>query len=1045
MAATQYGDCRGPEATGLVRPRLIPAVRGTSPSRLGLVIAPPGTGKTTLLAQWATQQSGTVTWYRSSPRDAKPGRMLSRFAAALASALDEESPRTFPELELLARRLEEPLVFVVDDLHALAQTTAESELERLLTLNSPLVHFLVGSRRPPCFNLARSELPAAVTVTGDDLRFRPSEVDLLFRTTYKQPLTPAGILNLTLRTDGWAAALHLFHLATKNRSSVERRRAAESFSPTSRYVQDYLTHHFLPGVSQDMELLLRSSCLFDALTPSRCDALLDGCDSRPLLHRLEQLGVLSREDDGATLRVPELLRQYLVATRDTPDTVQNNAMERTATILEREGAFGPALGVLAQGKDWERLRTLLQRAGKDAVQPGACGWTTLIPDRLLREEAGCAVAAARRLLDDGCLAAAHRTAAEVPALTGDPEWLALALDLQMVADRWGANPGVQSPGPGPGPGPGGSLREAIRGNPGGSALSTSVPRRPQEFLATGLSYLLAGDQRSALEPLRRCTERLTDDPGTALAAQIALAVFGPETTSWDLDGPAAEVDAVQRQAERRGLTWLARLACGVQAALPGTMGCQDSVRSIVESCEQRGDEWGAALVASAAALMRLRAGRPDARGFDALAGRFRRLDAGALEAWARAAQALVSATLDLPGAAEEARAAEAFARAAGVPGAQAVAYAALALQWPEHYGELMSAARETGASAGLVCRPWTWMAPEPGVPANQHIPPQGSVTGPADCSVPVGSPVPADSPGPADCEARAPAGTTVEVVAGPPRPALQVGCFGGFSLRNDGVGVDLSRVRPQARTVLRILSLNAGRPVHRERLAGILWADRDTPAALHALQVSVSSLRGALQAECQPDGQLLLVRQGEAYALVLANGSAFDLADFDQTLHAASRARSAGDHPGAAEELRHAVELYTGEVLPEDGPAEWVTDTRERYRLRAAEAAASLAGLELVLGNPADAAAAATRSVEIDPWRDESWRTLVETFRRLGDPAAAERAQRRYELILNSLGVPASPASPGTSGPESRTVTGRRTGPQRRKRVPPADPSFPGY
>jgi DNA-binding SARP family transcriptional activator len=190
---------------------------------------------------------------------------------------------------------------------------------------------------------------------------------------------------------------------------------------------------------------------------------------------------------------------------------------------------------------------------------------------------------------------------------------------------------------------------------------------------------------------------------------------------------------------------------------------------------------------------------------------------------------------------------------------------------------------------------------------------------------------------------------------------------------------------------------------------------------------------------------------------VLANNSAFDLADFDQNLHAASRARSAGDHPGAAEELRRAVELYTGEVLPEDGPAEWVADTRERYRLRAAEAAASLAGLELVLGNPADAAAAATRSVEIDPWRDESWRTLVETFRCLGDPAAAERAQRRYELILSSLGVPASagPAglvgSVGPAGPAmgKRMVTGQgtgqRTGPPRRRRVPPADPSFPGY
>ncbi len=113
--------------------------------------------------------------------------------------------------------------------------------------------------------------------------------------------------------------------------------------------------------------------------------------------------------------------------------------------------------------------------------------------------------------------------------------------------------------------------------------------------------------------------------------------------------------------------------------------------------------------------------------------------------------------------------------------------------------------------------------------------------------------------------------------------------------------------------MLRILSLNAGRPVHRERLAGILWADLDTASALHALQVSVSGLRGALQPEGQADGKQLLVRHGEAYALVLGQGSVFDLADFDRTIHGASLARSAGDNNAAAEGLRRAVQLYTGE------------------------------------------------------------------------------------------------------------------------------------
>jgi DNA-binding SARP family transcriptional activator len=93
-------------------------------------------------------------------------------------------------------------------------------------------------------------------------------------------------------------------------------------------------------------------------------------------------------------------------------------------------------------------------------------------------------------------------------------------------------------------------------------------------------------------------------------------------------------------------------------------------------------------------------------------------------------------------------------------------------------------------------------------------------------------------------------------------------------------------------------------------------------------------------------------------------------------------------------------------VLPEDGTAEWVTDARERYRLRAAEAASALATLELSFGDRAAAAAAASRSVEIDPWRDESWRTLIGIYRSSGDLAAAQHAERRYRGMLSSLGVP---------------------------------------
>jgi DNA-binding SARP family transcriptional activator len=97
--------------------------------------------------------------------------------------------------------------------------------------------------------------------------------------------------------------------------------------------------------------------------------------------------------------------------------------------------------------------------------------------------------------------------------------------------------------------------------------------------------------------------------------------------------------------------------------------------------------------------------------------------------------------------------------------------------------------------------------------------------------------------------------------------------------------------------------------------------------------------------------------------------------------------------------------LYRGELLPEEGAAEWVVRERDRVRLRAAEACTRLAELHLRAGAPGAAAAAARRGIEIDPYADGSWRLQVTAYERQGDSAAAARARREYAEVLDDLGI----------------------------------------
>jgi DNA-binding SARP family transcriptional activator len=107
--------------------------------------------------------------------------------------------------------------------------------------------------------------------------------------------------------------------------------------------------------------------------------------------------------------------------------------------------------------------------------------------------------------------------------------------------------------------------------------------------------------------------------------------------------------------------------------------------------------------------------------------------------------------------------------------------------------------------------------------------------------------------------------------------------------------------------------------------------------------------------------------------------------------------------------FRRVLEIHRGDLLPEDGPAEWVSREREVYRSQAAEAAHSLAEILLRFDDPVAAAQSCERGLRLDRYNDALWRLLAHTHARAGDAASAARARRRYEAVLDELGV--SPAS----------------------------------
>lgn len=205
-----------------------------------------------------------------------------------------------------------------------------------------------------------------------------------------------------------------------------------------------------------------------------------------------------------------------------------------------------------------------------------------------------------------------------------------------------------------------------------------------------------------------------------------------------------------------------------------------------------------------------------------------------------------------------------------------------------------------------------------------------------------------------------------------------------------------AETRPRSRKVRALLGWLAVHRPHatpRERLAELLWPEREPNEALHCLRQAIYELRGALGA----GGARLL----EANALELRLLASDDLAiDLDRLASAPGEADAELPEDETVELCRG--DLLEGLMLP--GCAEfeiWLERERARWRDLAAGALARLAARSGAAG-----LAAAHRLVEIEPLSESAGRLLIRRLRDAGDRDGALREIRRLRgALARELGI----------------------------------------
>jgi DNA-binding SARP family transcriptional activator len=473
-------------------------------------------------------------------------------------------------------------------------------------------------------------------------------------------------------------------------------------------------------------------------------------------------------------------------------------------------------------------------------------------------------------------------------------------------------------------------------------------------LVRGVLELAAGDVDAAAADLAIAA----GDPQLGQIQSIVATILGGVAAV--LMGRPDGIDAIDvgaEAADRAGQAWIADRARVAARLLRRTPGQAQPVT--IMRARPADDRWGLAIDRLLEAWTQ--SGGPIGRleAADEATKLFRGLGAGVLEAWARALSALAQAELETDDAREAALAAESIARTAGVPGARLVAYLALGRADPARANDFEPLLDAAHREVGLIAPP-------------------------------VSEPVRAgDDDGTGATE------------------ALEITTFGRFSIAVAGRTVQLHHVRPRARALLRLLALHSGTPVHREVLCDALWPDVDRSTGGRSLHVAISSLRGQLSEQLGPRGSQLIARDGDAYCLVVPD-EAVDLRRFERAIADGRVARGRGQRASAA--FGVALALHRGELLSEDGPADWAVEWRDRCRTQSVEAAQVIAQEALLDGDLERAVDACRAGLELDRYHDPLWRSLIQARDRAGDPGAAVRDRRDYAAVLADLGVVEGPS-----------------------------------
>ncbi len=401
----------------VVRPRLLELLDHGLDSRLILVCAPAGFGKTTLISSWLDGMAAAggdrpappAAWLSLDEQDGDLVIFVRYFIAALRTLFPDvgsetlallQAPQQLPMAELFTtlsneiEALPSAFLLVLDEYHLLGGQAVHAFLDGLMRHWPRHLHLVLITRVDPPLPLASLRARGKIAeIRAADLRFNAEETAAYLDHALERPLRQEDRSILEDRTGGWIAALRLATLSLRDRIDVESvpPAVAQAGKSISNYLQDEILERQVPAI----QMFLLKTSILDGFCAALCEAVLGQTDPAwnigACIDWLERADLLTASPGDRTTWyhyhavVRDFLKDRLLA-RFGAEAVAD-LHRRAGAWFVREGLLHEAVRHALQGRDPDLAASVVESTLRDELnredRAGLERWLSVLPGELV--------------------------------------------------------------------------------------------------------------------------------------------------------------------------------------------------------------------------------------------------------------------------------------------------------------------------------------------------------------------------------------------------------------------------------------------------------------------------------------------------------------------------------------------------------------------------------------------------------------------------------------------------------------------------------------